>query len=253
MRMESGADIIAQRRSNSLSLVNIVHSMGGKRILQGLSMELEAARVGIVGRNGSGKSTLAKVLAGLVVPESGQVRINGHDLAKDRRQALREIGILFQNPDHQLIFPTVDEEITFGLRQHGASKREAEDICKATLARFGKLHWWGAHVTALSQGQKHLLCLIAVAAMAPSLILLDEPFSGLDIPTRLQLTRYLDQYEGGLLHISHAPEDLAGYDVVIWLEDGQIVASGRAREVLRDYRDAMEELGGSDDISDLSS
>ena len=143
MRMESGADIVAQRQSNSLSLVNIVHSIEDRCILRGLSLDVDAARIGIVGRNGSGKSTLAKVRAGLVVPESGQVQINDHDLAKDRRQALREIGILFQNPDHQIIFPTVDEEITFGLRQQGASKRDAEETCISTLARFGKLHWRG--------------------------------------------------------------------------------------------------------------
>lgn len=232
-------------------LSDLSFGVDGREILHSLTFTTNAPRVGVVGRNGSGKSTLARVIAGLVAPTDGKVRVNGLDLAKDRRSALREVGILFQNPDHQIIFPTVIEEIAFGLSQLGQS--DAEDQAMSTLEQFGKAHWRDANVSTLSQGQKHLVCLMAIVAMAPKLLILDEPFAGLDIPTKAQLNRYLTHYQGCLLHITHDPEDLCSYDRVIWLDQGQIKMIGDAAEVLTAYKDAMIEIGGQDDISDLSS
>ncbi len=224
----------------------------GQGILHGVTLCGDQRRIGIVGRNGSGKSTLARVIAGLQAPDSGTVQICGVDVAKDRRAAIRTVGILFQNPDHQIIFPTVDEEIAFGLRQLGQSAAEAEDGTRAILARFGKAHWAGAAVHPLSQGQKQLLCLMAILAMRPKLIVLDEPLSGLDIPTRMQLMRYLDGAEAHLIHISHDPAVLARYDRVIWIADGHIAGDGAAAAVLEAFSDDMQRLGGMDDISDLA-
>ena len=252
MKMELHTSIQADGAQTALSLDGVFYGIEGRKILRGLSIEVEAARIGIVGRNGSGKSTLARALAGLIAPDSGTLKINGHDLAKDRKTALSEVGVLFQNPDHQIIFPTVDEEISFGLRQQGLSKDDADQRCRNTLSQFGKSHWAGMPVTALSQGQKHLLCLMAVAAMGPRMIILDEPFTGLDIPTRMQLRRYLNRYAGGIAHVSHQPEDLIGCEIVIWLEKGSVEATGAADKVLRAFSDHMHHLGELDDLSDLS-
>lgn len=225
---------------------------GEKRVLDDLTLDLAVTRLAVVGRNGSGKSTLARLLAGLVAPQQGLVEINGIDVARDRRAALSEVGILFQNPDHQIIFPTVLEELAFGLGQQGRSRREAEAEARAVLARFGKAHWEAAYVNTLSHGQKHLVCLMAVTAMAPRLLILDEPFAGLDIPTRAQLTRYLSHYTGNLIHISHDPADLAGYDQALWLEKGRVQALGESDRVIADYVARMTELGEADDIADLA-
>ena len=92
----------------------------GRALLTGLNLRVTERRIGIVGRNGSGKTTLARVLSGLVAPDQGEVRVCGVDIAKDRRAAIQTVGILFQNPDHQIIFPTVEEELAFGLLQAGA-------------------------------------------------------------------------------------------------------------------------------------
>jgi biotin transport system ATP-binding protein len=121
-----------------------------------------------------------------------------------------------------------------------------------TLTAFGKSHWASANISALSQGQKHLVCMMAIIAMAPRLIILDEPFTGLDMPTKTQLTRYLSRYHGGLVHISHDPVDLLDYEKVIWLDEGRLASMGEAAPVLNDYIRKMKELGGLDDISDLS-
>lgn len=224
----------------------------GKPVLQGLDLSVDAPRIGVIGRNGSGKSTLARLIAGLVAPTSGKVRLNGIDPFKDRRAALGEVGILFQNPDHQIIFPTVIEEISFGLLQSGQDKATAAATAKDVLARFGLAHWEAAYVNTLSHGQKHLLCLMAIVAMQPKVLLLDEPFAGLDLPTKMQLTRSLRHYDGTLFHISHDPADLQGYDVIVWLEDGRIRSVGQEDEVLEAYQTAMQAIGARDDLADLS-
>lgn len=220
-------------------------------VLRDLDLDLRLRRLGVVGRNGSGKSSLARVIAGLVAPTSGSARLNGHDLSRDRRAALGEVGILFQNPDHQIIFPTVLEEVAFGLGQLGRSKPAAEAEALATLARFGKAGWAEAPISMLSQGQKHLVCLMAVAAMAPRTLILDEPFAGLDIPTKAQLGRYLALFPGAVMHISHAPEDLKDCDRVLWLDRGRIEMVGERNRVIDAYLDAMARQGAQDDISDL--
>lgn len=236
----------------ALDLVGVTLRLDGRTVLDAVSLRADERRIGIVGRNGAGKSTLARLIAGLEEPQEGALSVFGVNVARDRANALRTVGILFQNPDHQIIFPTVDEEISFGLRQMGARKPDADAQTAAMLKRFGKSHWAGASVNGLSQGQKQLLCLMAVLAMAPRLIVLDEPLSGLDIPTRLQLTRYLDAAPATLVHISHDPETLAAYQRVIWLSEGRVMQDGPADGVLRAFTTQMQDLGGRDDISDLT-
>ena len=110
----------------TVDLQNVGVTLGGRAALAGITARLAEPRVAIVGRNGSGKTTLARVVAGLIAPDTGQARIGGIDMARDRRAALENVGIIFQNPDHQIIFPTVLEEVAFGLAQQGKRPREAE-------------------------------------------------------------------------------------------------------------------------------
>ena len=120
------------------------------------------------------------------------------------------------------------------------------------LASFDKLHWKDATVATLSQGQKHLVCMMAVLAMRPRLLILDEPYAGLDIPTRRQLGRYLARAEARILHISHEPSDIEDCDEVFWLDRGRIVASGTPAELLPRFIAEMMRLGDLDDIADLA-
>ncbi|WP_242008367.1 energy-coupling factor ABC transporter ATP-binding protein [Paracoccus sulfuroxidans] len=228
------------------------YEAGGQAILSGITLHSGAQKIGVVGRNGSGKSTLSRLMAGLLKPASGTVRIEGVDVYADRRAALRTVGILFQNPEHQIIFPTVGEEIAFGLRQLGATAAEAQEQTRATLLRFDRAHWLDAPVSALSQGQKHLVCMMAVLAMQPRLLILDEPFAGLDIPTKRQLARHLDRSGARLFHISHDPADLAGYDQLYWLEQGRIIAEGPPAVLLPEFTAEMMRLGDQDDLADIS-
>ncbi|MGY3438755.1 MULTISPECIES: energy-coupling factor ABC transporter ATP-binding protein [unclassified Marinovum] len=241
-----------QTPASRLALAHVSFAHDAKPVLSDLQLDLAVTRLAIVGRNGSGKSTLARLLAGLVAPKHGTLTINGVDVSRNRKAALGEVGILFQNPDHQIIFPTVLEELAFGLAQQGRKQPEADALARDTLARFGKSHWEEVYINTLSHGQKHLVCLMAVVAMGPRLLILDEPFAGLDIPTRAQLTRYLSHYEGNLIHISHDPADLAGYDQALWLDEGKIRQHGACDTVIDAYVARMTELGEADDITDLS-
>lgn len=237
----------------AIHLDTVCLEVEGKQVINNLSFSTNVKRLGVIGRNGSGKSTLSRLLSGLIESSSGTLQVAGINPFKDRKAALREIGLLFQNPEHQIIFPTVIEEVAFGLRQLGQNKKTAEQNALQVLSTFGKEHWENVHTSALSQGQKHLVCLMAVVAMKPNLIILDEPFAGLDIPTKKQLQRYLDQFSGSLIHISHDPSDLNGYEQLLWLEGGEVAAIGNAEDVLPRYLSEMHQLGDSDDISDIAS
>ncbi len=235
----------------TIELDDLGYEAGGRAVLAGVTFTSAARHIGVVGRNGSGKSTLARLIAGLVAPTSGRVRVGGADLFRDRSAALASVGILFQNPEHQIIFPRVAEEIAFGPRQRGLGKAEAAARCEAVLASFDKAHWKDAPVSALSQGQKHLLCMMAVLATRPRLLILDEPYAGLDIPTRRQLGRYLRRAETQTLHISHDPEDLGHCDALFWLDRGRIIAEGPPDRLLPDFTAEMIRLGDLDDIADF--
>ncbi|MDU9006695.1 energy-coupling factor ABC transporter ATP-binding protein [Sedimentitalea todarodis] len=236
----------------TLEMTDVSFFREGNMVLKDIGFLVREKRIGIVGRNGSGKTTLARILSGLAVPDQGRVRICGVDVAKDRKAALRTVGIMFQNPDHQIIFPTVEEELGFGLLQMGHSKPEVEQQVSGVLDDFDKNHWAKASIHQLSQGQKQLVCLMAIIVMKPKVVILDEPFSGLDIPTRLQLTRYFDRIDAALIHISHSPESLQSYERVIWLDKGQIRQDGPACATLTDFSRQMNDVGGLDDISDLT-
>lgn len=225
--------------------------LNGRPVLPELNLILTERRIGLVGRNGSGKSTLARAMAGLIRPESGHITINGINVWRDRKRAITTVGILFQNPDHQIIFPTVEEELAFGLSQLGHGKREARAGAQAMLARFGRCDWSTRAVATLSQGQRHLVCLMAVLAMQPAVLILDEPFSGLDIPTTRRLWTYLEQFAPAIIQITHDPRALSGYDRVLWLEQGRMVADGPPASVLPDFNAAMQAAGDSDADADL--
>lgn len=238
--------------TTGITLENAGVALAGKTILSGLTLTLSEQRIGIVGRNGSGKTTLLRLLAGLLAPTTGTVRIAGIDPARDRKAALSHLGILFQNPDHQIIFPTVEEELAFGLRQQGHSNADARTLARATLAEHGRAHWAAASVQALSQGQRHYLCLMAVLVMRPATILLDEPFSGLDLPTQARLTRALHARPERLITITHDPAMLADYDRVIWIDAGQVRADGPAGPILQDFTAEMARQGALDADADRS-
>ncbi len=226
--------------------------LGGRPVLDGLTLELTEARIGVLGRNGSGKTTLLRLIAGLIGPDAGTVRVDGFDPFVDRRAAVAGLGILFQNPDHQILFPTVEEELAFGLAQQGASQAEALARANATLQAEGREHWGKVPVTTLSQGQRHYLCLLSVLLMAPRTILLDEPLAGLDLPTQARLARRFAVLPQRLVTITHDPATVQDCDRVLWLEAGRVAMDGPPATVLPAFIAGMARIGATDADADLA-
>lgn len=228
-------------------------TLSGRVVLDRISLSLTEARIGILGRNGSGKTTLLRLIAGLIAPVSGKVRIDGIDPFTDRKATLAALGILFQNPDHQILFPTVEEELAFGLVQQGQPQAQATATALRALADQGRAHWAKVPVSTLSQGQRHYLCLLAVLLMQPRTILLDEPLAGLDLPTRTRLARRFAALPQRLVTITHDPETLVSADRLIWLDGGRIAADGPPAQVIPAFTAEMERIGARDADADLTS
>ncbi len=227
-------------------------TLQGRKVLRDITLTLSEPRIGIIGRNGSGKTTLLRLIAGLIAPTTGQVRVGSLNPAQDRKAMLGQLGILFQNPDHQILFPTVREELGFGLRQMGLSASEADARVLQMLAAEGRSAWADAPCHHLSQGQRHYLCLMAVVLMGPQTLLLDEPLAGLDLPTQARLSRRFACLPQRLITISHDPASVRDCDRVIWLEGGAIRADGAPAPVLTAFEAEMERIGGADADTDLS-
>ncbi len=198
--------------------------------------------VGLIGHTGSGKSTLVQILSGVITPSCGNVYVNGEDLFENKskkRNLKKQIGIVFQYPEHQLFEETVYKDIAFGPKNMGLSEEEIDkrvrDAAKCvglTEKRLAKSPF------DLSGGQKRRCAIAGVIAMNPKVIILDEPTAGLDPLGRDEILK-----EISLLHkkgitvilISHSMEDIAKYtDRVLVLNHGKIVADSTARDIFSD-------------------
>ncbi len=231
---------ISPNKPTEIEILSASVFYGKEKILEDLSLSITEQRVGFIGRNGSGKTTLLRILAGLQELNSGKVLIDGTEVAKKRKEAIEKVGIIFQNPDHQIIFPTVGEELRFGLTQLGLNRNEADLKVIACLKQYDKVEWFERSISTLSQGQKHLVCLLSVLLMEPKVLLLDEPFTGIDIPTQLKLEHYLSSLKQTIIHVSHVPETFETYQRLIWMDEGVIQADGTPKTVIEKYRYAMK-------------
>lgn len=224
----------------AIYLKDVIFEFETHRVIDQITLNVSEQRIGIVGVNGSGKSTLARLISGLIAPISGSIRINDIDIYKDRKAALKTVGIIFQNPDHQIIFPTCIEEISFGLMQQGMTRIEAEERSNEILLKFDRLKWSDQLAHNLSQGQRHFLCLIAVLAMNPDVVILDEPYAGLDLPTSLQLRHELNKLSQQIVMITHNKDILINFDRILWIDNGKIIKDGSYENVMPDFEEEMQ-------------
>jgi len=199
-------------------------------VFRDLSLSLDAHRIGLIGANGSGKSSLLRVIKGLITPDSGEVYRSD------------SVGIVFQNPEHQLLFPTVMEELCFGLIEQGIPKPEAEKTARSLLSRYHQEVLADKAVHELSDGQKQLLCIFSVLVDGAKVILMDEPCASLDHKSTRQVMDIIRPLPQQVIMATHHLELLEGFDRVIWLEKGKIWTDGEPRKVIAEYRSAMETI-----------
>lgn len=215
--------------------------------LDGLSFSLQAGEyVGIVGGNGSGKSTLAKHLNALLIPTSGRVHVGGLD-TRDRNATWtirRRVGMIFQNPDNQLVATVVEEDVAFGPENLGVASAVIRERVDAALAAVGMTEFRRHAPHLLSGGQKQRVAIAGILAMRPECIVLDEATTMLDPEGRAEVLatiKTLNRRDGiTVVLISHAMEDLADADRIIALDAGRIVLDGPTAEVF----DRIESVPG---------
>jgi cobalt/nickel transport system ATP-binding protein len=165
---------------------------------------LPGKHIGLVGPNGCGKTTLLHLMMGLLRPQVGSIVIFGREVKneKDFIAVRQKVGLLFQNPDDQLFCPTVLEDVAFGPLNQGLPPAEAVDIARKTMARLGLSGFEDRVTYKLSGGEKKLVSLATVLAMAPRLLLLDEPTAGLEV-TKHRLIHILNDLDVAYLIVSH--------------------------------------------------
>ncbi|MBM4465541.1 MAG: ABC transporter ATP-binding protein [Chloroflexi bacterium] len=205
-------------------------------VLQGVSLEIGPGEfVAVMGDNGSGKTTFLQSLLGLLKPTQGRVEVLGQDTHHISVSRLaRQVGFVFQNPDHQLFAESVWQEATFAPRNFGALDKAAQARVEALLARCGLGDRQHDHPYRLSYGEKRRLNLISVLAYAPRLILLDELLIGQDIENATFLLELLrEQVEQGdtVIMVNHHPEVTCRYaSRLIFFNDGQTIVDAPTEE-----------------------
>lgn len=205
--------------------------------LRGVSCSIaHGTWVAIIGQNGSGKSTLAKLCNGLLRPQQGRVCVCGEDvLGRPVGEIARQVGYLFQNPDHQIFAPTVREEIAFGPDNLGILTSETERRVEEALALFGLESYADRPPATLGYGLRRQVTVASLFALRPSILILDEPTTGLDWGnTRLLLDRLHGLHRAGhtILLITHDMRLVAEHaEWVILLHQGQLAAQGATRKI----------------------
>ncbi|WLD57845.1 energy-coupling factor ABC transporter ATP-binding protein [Salinispirillum sp. LH 10-3-1] len=222
--------------STGVSLSGVSLKREGKTVLKDITLALAEPRIGLVGHNGSGKSSLVRLLNGLLQTDAGSIEVHGVSPKQGPEKMSAHVGFIFQNPDHQLIFPTVLEELAFGLRNQGHSRQEAELLSFDFLDRYDRAEWAERPVHSLSDGQKQLVCIFAVLLLQPKLLILDEPFSALDLPTRYQLLDLLASLPQQVIMISHELETFSDFDRILWLDHGSVRMDDTPPTVLAAYQ-----------------
>ena len=218
-----------------ITLQDVSLSRGRTQVFDGLNLTLDEPRIGLIGDNGAGKTSLLRLLCGLEVPQSGSVRIGGTEIQSAGHERAALVGLMFQNPDDQIIFPVVVEEVALSLRTRGMKKAEAHQAARALLADRGLESWADRAVSSLSQGQRQHVCWLALQAAKPRVLLLDEPFASLDLPGQARLAQDIASADQQVLVSTHLLSHVRGFSRVIWLDQGRVRADGPGQEVCAAY------------------
>ncbi|MBS4535527.1 energy-coupling factor transporter ATPase [Clostridium sp. D2Q-14] len=217
--------------------------------LDNVSLEIEKGEfVVVLGHNGSGKSTLAKHINALLLPSKGHIYVNGMDTqSEDKLWDIRQTaGMVFQNPDNQLVATIVEEDVAFGPENQGIEPKEIRKRVDRALeiVEMTKYKEHAPHL--LSGGQKQRIAIAGVLAMNPECVIFDEPTAMLDPSGRIEVMntiKKLNKEEGKtIVHITHYMDEAVDADRIIVMEEGKIVLQGSPKEVFSQV-EKMKEYG----------
>lgn len=190
----------------------------------------------IIGHNGSGKSTSVRLLNGLLVPESGNIIVDGELLTEKNVWDIRQkIGMVFQNPDNQFVGATVEDDVAFGLENKGVEHSQMKERVDEALNLVGMSAFKTREPARLSGGQKQRVAIAGAVALRPMIIVLDEATSMLDPKGRLELINTIrsirEDYQLTVISITHDLDEVALSDRVLVMKNGQVESSSTPREL----------------------
>ena len=221
--------------------VTFAYGEGERNVLQDVSLEIERGSfVAVLGHNGSGKSTLAKCLNGILLPTAGKVYVNGIDTADEAHilDVRRTVGLVFQNPDNQIVASVVEDDVAFAPENLGVPSAEIRARVDAALKCVGMYDFRMHAPHLLSGGQKQRVAIAGVLAMQPECLVLDEPTAMLDPVGRREVLSAVEQLhrEKGMtvLLITHHMSECIGADRLIVMSNGRVTADGTPKEVFSD-------------------
>lgn len=213
---------------------------GGQTVLDGVDLKIEAGTfVAVLGHNGSGKSTLAKHMNAILLPTGGAVYVDGIDTGDEEKllEIRRTVGMVFQNPDNQIVANVVEEDVAFAPENLGVPPDEIRKRVDEALELVGMSEYASHAPHLLSGGQKQRVAIAGVIAMRPRCIVLDEPTAMLDPVGRqevLSTIRELNRRAGiTVVLITHHMDEAAQADRLIVMNRGKVVQDGAPREVFR--------------------
>lgn len=215
------------------------HEDDEKPALNSVSISVKQGEwLAVVGHNGSGKSTLARVFNGLILPQQGQVHVNGALLTEDTVWDIRrQVGMVFQNPDNQFVGTTVKDDVAFGLENHGVPREEMKKRVEWATAKVKMEAFLDQEPHHLSGGQKQRVAIAGVIAVLPQIIILDEATSMLDPQGRnevMETVRELnDQGIVTVISITHDLEEASKADRIIVMNAGEKFAEGTPEEIFK--------------------
>lgn len=203
--------------------------------------------VALVGHNGSGKSTIAKLLNGLLFPEDGLIKI-GHFVLSEKNiwDIRRQVGMVFQNPDNQFVGATVQDDVAFGLENHGVPHDTMVERVESALNEVGMQSYALHEPARLSGGQKQRVAILWRLAAQPDVIILDEATSMLDPRGRAEVMETIrimrEQEDITVISITHDLDEVLFADRVIVMNNGEVHSEGTPQEIF-EQADAMREIG----------
>lgn len=222
-----------------IEIQNVSLTLDDNPILHEVTLTLAEKRIAIVGSNGSGKSSFARLLNGLRTPSEGRVLVDGYDTQTEGRKVRRRVGFVFQNPDNQIVFPIVEEDVAFGLKNLGVPVAKREQMVDEVLNRYGLLSKRTQPSHTLSGGQKQLLAIAGVLVMKPAYVVLDEPTTLLDLRNKLRVSQAIDGLDQTAIMVTHDLDLVENFDRVIVFDQGRIIADDVPNKALRRYVEAM--------------
>ncbi|MFT7709689.1 energy-coupling factor ABC transporter ATP-binding protein [Clavibacter tessellarius] len=219
----------------ALRLDGVGVRLGDVDVLEGVTLDLDARTVAVVGENGSGKSTFARLVGGLIRRDAGDLRVLGLDPQRDARDLRRRVALVFSNPDAQIVMPTVREDVAFSLRPERLPRAESDARVDAALARLGLGDLADRPAHDLSGGQKQLLALAGAFVRRPELVIADEPTAYLDARNARRVADHLFEDGHRLVLVTHDLAAARRCDVAVLFAEGRVRRVGTPDEVVAEY------------------